>query len=116
MIDQNVYQFLSSLEKKVYDWLTKNKILFDTQESMFGSYGEIGSAVIDFILPDKNIVLRIMGSYWHSTLEARARDEFGKERLMNQGYIVVDLWEESLTDEKIDRTMRMAIEGQEALR
>ena len=116
MIHANPYDFLSSLDKKVYEWLTKNKIPFDTQESMFGSYGEIGSAVIDFILPDKNIVLRIMGSYWHSTLEAKARDEFGKERLMNQGYIVVDLWEENLSDEKLERTMSMALAGQEALR
>ena len=48
-------------------------------------------------------------------LEAEARDEFGKEQLINQGYIVVDVWEENLADEKIDDTMQKAIEGVEVL-
>ena len=83
---------------------------------MFGVAGELGSAIVDFVLTERNIVLRIMGSYYHSTIEAKARDEFGKEQLINRGYIVVDLREEDLTDERITRTLEMALEGQEALR
>jgi len=112
----NQYQFLSTLEKKVYDWLSKREIPFTTQEPMFGIAGEAGSAVIDFVLTERNIVLRTMGSYWHSGTEAKARDAFGREQLVNKGYIVVDLWEENLTDDKIQNTMELAIEGQEALR
>lgn len=112
----NQYDFLSILEKKVYNWLTKNKIPFTTQQPMFGIGGEVGSAIVDFILTGRNIVLRIMGSYYHSGLEAQARDEFGKEQLANQGYLVVDLHEENLTDDRIDRTMELAIEGQEVIR
>lgn len=111
----NVYSFLSDLEKKVFNWLERNKIPFTTQEKMFG-IAEIGSAVIDFILEGRNIVLRTMGSYWHSGLESKARDEFGREQLINQGYIVVDLWEENLTDTELENTMTKAIEGREVIR
>ena len=108
-------EFLSELEKKVYDWLIKHEIPFETQKQMFGYAGELGSATVDFILPDRNLALRCMGAYWHSGLEAKARDEFGKEQLINNGYIVVDLHEEDLTDERIDRTMELALEGIEVL-
>ena len=112
----NIYPFLSSLEKKVYDWLVKNNVPFMTQQPMFGFAGELGSAVIDFVLTERNIVLRVMGSYYHSTLESKARDEFGKEQLINKGYIVVDLWERDLTEEIIENTMQAAIRGEEVLR
>ena len=112
----NIYAFLSELEKKVYNWLTKREIPFTTQEPMFGVAGELGSAVVDFVIEERNLVLRVMGSYYHSTIEAKARDEFGKEQLINRGYIVVDLREEDLSDERITRTLEMALEGQEALR
>ena len=112
----NIYAFLSELERKVYNWLTKREIPFTTQEPMFGVAGELGSAVVDFVIEERNLVLRIMGSYYHSTIEAKARDEFGKEQLINRGYIVVDLREEDLSDERIEHTLEMALEGQEALR
>jgi len=111
----NVFAFLSSLEKKVYLWLTKYEIPFSTQQRMFGTAGELGSATVDFILTGRNIALRIMGSFWHSSLESKARDEFGKEQLINQGFIVVDLHEESLTDDRIDNTMEAALRGEEVL-
>ena len=112
----NIYPFLSDLEKKVYNWLTRNNILFQTEQVMLAEAREIGSAVVDFLLPDKNLIIRVMGSYWHSGLTAKARDELAKERLINQGYTVVDIWEENLTDDKIEKTMRLALQGQEALR
>lgn len=116
MLDANTYNFLSSLEKKVWDWLVKNNIPFETEQTMLAPARETGSAIVDFLLADKNIILRIMGSYWHSGLTAKARDELSKERLMNQGYIVVDLWESSLSDDKLEATMRLALQGQEQLR
>ena len=108
------FQFLSTLEKKVYLWLTGKQIAFVPQQKMFG-YAEAGSATVDFILPDRGLAIRVMGSYWHSSLEAKARDEFGKEQLINQGYIVVDLKQEALTDERIENTMQAALRGEEVL-
>ena len=116
MITETEYTMLSSLEKKVVDWLTKNNVLFSSQEPMFGGSRELGGAIVDIVLTERSIVLRILGSYWHSGLESKARDTLGKERLMGAGYMVVDLHEENLTDEKIDNTMRLALQGQEALR
>jgi very-short-patch-repair endonuclease len=110
------YQFLSDLERKVHDWLTRNNIQFAAEQTMLGEARELGSAIVDFYIPGRNLVLRVMGSYWHSGLTAKARDELSKERLINQGYIVIDLWEENLSDERIEETMRMALKGQEALR
>ena len=107
------YQFLSNLERKVWDWLVAHEIPFDTEITMLAPAREIGSAVIDFYLPDKNLILRVMGSYYHSGLTAKARDELSKERLINEGYIVVDLQEKDLADDKIDRTMELALEGVE---
>ena len=109
----NTYQFLSTLEKKVWNWLMQRKILFQAQQKMFG-YQEIGSATVDFIIPDRSLALRIMGGYWHSGLEAEARDELGKERLMGEGYIVVDLREADI-ENRLDVTMGKALQGQEML-
>jgi len=108
------FQFLSSLEKKIYLWLTEHQIAFISQQKMFG-YAEAGSATVDFVIPDRMLALRVMGSYFHSSLEAKARDEFGKEQLINQGYIVVDLKQEALTDERIENTMQAALRGEEVL-
>ena len=110
-----VFQFLSSLEQKVYSWLVERDIPFRTQVKMFG-YREIGSATIDFIIPDRNLAWRCMGAYWHSSFEAKARDELGKENLVNAGYIVVDLYEEDLSDEQIDHTLELALQGMEVPR
>ena len=112
----NATEFLSNLEKKVHNWLTRNKIPFTTQQPMFGTAGELGSATVDFIIPDRNLALRVFGAYWHSTLEAKARDEFGKEQLVNKGYIVVDLWQERLDSDNIENTMQLALEGIEVIR
>ena len=104
------YQFLSTLERLVWAWLEEHDIPFSYQQRMFGQAAELGTAVVDFIIPERNLALRCMGSYWHSSMEARARDQLGKERLIAEGYIVVDLWEEHLTD-NIDRTMQLALQG-----
>ena len=114
MQDANMYFLLNNLERIVYHWLIKKNILFTTQVPMFGA-GELGSATVDFILTARNIVLRIMGGYWHSGLETNARDLLGKEKLVEVGYTVVDVREENLIAGKIDSTMELAISGQEAL-
>lgn len=115
-LSKTEYAMLSSLEKKVVDWLIKYNIPFASQVPMFGGSMELGGATADIVLVERNIILRVFGGYWHKTLEANARDELGKERLMAKGYIVVDLWEENLTDERIDHTMRLALRGEEVPR
>ena len=83
---------------------------------MLAEARELGSAIVDFVLPDKNLLLRVMGSYWHSGFESKARDLLSKERLMAKGYVVVDLHEENLSENKLEATMQLAMQGQEVLR
>ena len=111
-MEDSTYQFLSTLEKKVYAWLVERKIPFTIQQKMFG-IGELGSATIDFVFSDRRLAWRVMGGYWHSTMEAKARDLLGKEKLMEIGYTVIDLQEEDLADDRIDRTLELALEGME---
>ena len=111
----DVYQFLNNLEKIIYGWLIKHSILFTTQAPMFGGAGELGSAIVDFILTERNIVLRIMGGYWHTGLEVNARDLLGREKLTERGYTVVDVWEDDI-NRNLETTMELAIVGQEMLK
>ena len=107
----DIYLFLNTLEKIIYNWLTKRGILFQTQVPMFG-ISELGSATVDFILTSRNIVIRCMGTYWHSGPEVNARDLLGKEKLTEAGYTVVDVWEMDLA-RNLDGTLELAIQGQE---
>ena len=111
----DIYNFLNNLEKIVYGWLIKHSILFTAQAPMFGGVGELGSAIVDFILTERNIVLRIMGGYWHSGLEVNARDLLGREKLTEAGYTVVDVWEDDI-NRNLDAVMELAIAGQEMLK
>ena len=114
MQDANMYFLLNNLERIVYNWLIKHSILFTAQAPMFGA-GELGSATVDFILTERNIVLRIMGGYWHSGLETNARDLLGREKLTEAGYTVVDVWEDDI-NRNLETTMKLAIAGQEMLK
>ena len=110
-----IYQFLNNLEKIVYGWLIKHSILFTAQAPMFGA-GELGSATVDFILIERNIVLRCMGTFWHTGLEVNARDLLGREKLTEAGYTVVDVWEENLAPDRVNNTLELAIQGLEVIR
>jgi len=110
-VAETIYPFLSSLEKLVWDWLTAHKIPFEAQQKMFGTM-EIGSAVVDFILTERQVAIRCMGGYWHSGLTPVGRDRLGKEKLIEAGYIVVDCWEDDLT-RRLDYTLDRAIKGEE---
>ena len=108
----DIYPFLSDLEKIIYVWLVKNNVLFNTQQR-FGGYMDVGSGVVDFILPENNIALRVMGSYWHHGLKVEGRDALGREMLTAAGYIVVDVAEEGLRPDRLEHTMRAALRGEE---
>ena len=116
MQDANMYFLLNNLERIVYNWLIKHSILFTAQAPMFGGAGELGSAIVDFILTERNIVLRCMGTFWHSGLETNARDLLGREKLTEAGYTVVDVWEENLAPDRVNNTLELAIQGLEVIR
>ena len=114
IISAEEYAFLNNLEKVVANWLMKRNVPFQTQTPMFG-IGELGAAIVDFVLIERNIVLRCMGTFWHTGLEVNARDLLGREKLTEAGYTVVDVWEDDI-NRNLDAVMELAISGQEMLK
>ena len=112
-MDDDVYTILTEPEKAVWRWLYNRKIAFEAQQRMFGGRLETGGTVADFILPNHALALRVMGVYWHASIRAQARDLISREKLTEAGYQVVDLWEDKLTEDKIENTMKLAIQGLE---
>ena len=113
MQNPEIYPALNKLEQTVADWLEKNRVIFQAQEPFFGATLELGGVTVDFLLPDRNIVIRVQGTHWHQDLAAEARDLLAKEKLIETGFQVVDIWDTQLTEDKIENTMRKAIQGEE---
>lgn len=106
------YETASDLERMVYDYLNRKSIPFSFQSQLIGGFGnETGDTKVDFTLPDRNILLRVQGEYWHTGTELEAKDILQKERLTALGYTVVDLWQDDLTYHFED-TMRKALIGE----
>ena len=104
----------TDLEELVYNWLVKRNIPFTFQSSLAGGYFQLGGAVVDFIV-EPNLAWRIFGEYWHSGVEKTGSDIIQKEQLTTLGYTVIDLWEDNLRN-RLDETLRLALEGQEMIR
>ena len=78
-------------ERAVYGALTKLGIDFTTQVSMMGGRQERGGAVIDFQIPSLALIIRVVGTYWHSSSEAQSRDMLQKIALESSGWRVIDI-------------------------
>jgi len=103
----------SDLEIEVYTWLTKKGIHFEFQSKLIGGYSrELGDAEADFVLRQLEMVWRVMGEYFHRGVTPQARDLIQKVRLQEQGWQVIDLWEEDLK-KRLNYTLTMALRGQE---
>lgn len=109
MIDVNM---LSTPEKVVYSYLTMYQIPFEMQEKFFGGVTMIGGSVVDFTLDQYNLALRVMGTYWHSSVEAMSRDRESRLRLMGLGYTVIDMWEDKLMQDP-ETVIQLALQGVE---
>jgi very-short-patch-repair endonuclease len=60
---------------------------------MAGGRNLPGGLVVDFILPDYRVYLRVQGAYWHGAAGQMARDDMQKVMLTaSQGYRVVDIY------------------------
>ena len=100
---------LTEPEIVVLNWLYSHKIAFIPHGKIMGGSSEPGGAIVDYLLTDFNIIIRIQ-SYWHTIEGTEAKDRLQRIALENQGFIVVDIWE---TDLKVnpDEVMRMALQG-----
>ncbi len=110
-----VTQVMTDIEAIIWEWLTDRKIPFQFQTSLMGGFFALGGAVVDFLL-EGNIAIRVMGEYYHRTIEATGHDVIQRETLEGQGYIVVDIQGDDVQDPaRLDQAMHLALEGKELL-
>jgi len=105
----------TDIELIVISWLDRHKIVYQFQTSLMGGWYELGGAVVDIILPERNIAIRVCGEYWHRGVVPSGRDQVQRELLTGLGYTVVDLWGDDI-ENRLEETMRKALLGQEMLR
>uniref|UniRef100_A0A6M3L3G1 DUF559 domain-containing protein n=1 Tax=viral metagenome TaxID=1070528 RepID=A0A6M3L3G1_9ZZZZ len=106
-------QAMSDIEAIVYDYLTRRGINFRFQTSLAGGFYELGGSVVDFLV-EPNLAWRVMGEYYHRGVIPEGKDIIQKEMLTGLGYIVIDLWGDDIKD-RLEQTMRLALQGQEML-
>ena len=98
---------MSAPEAIVYRWLERNNIQFSFQTSLMGGHFELGGAVVDFILTELSIGLRVQGIYWHEGVAKKGTDMIQRENLEAMGLTIVDIWEDDLeTPDEVEGTMR----------
>lgn len=107
---------MSNVEEIVYKWLTKRGIPFSFQSSLRGGYFSLGGAVVDFLIEDRRIAIRVHGEYWHRGVEKEGSDIIQKEMLREEGWTVVDLKSSDLEDpRRREQALNLALEGREML-
>ena len=111
----NATQPMTDIEAVVINWLNRHKIDFQFQTSLAGGYFALGGAVVDFILPDRRIAIRVSGEYWHRGVVPEGKAEIQREQLTALGWTVVDVWGDDLIN-RLEETMRLALLGQEMLK
>jgi len=105
---------MSDLEAIVFNFLTRRKIPFNFQTSIAGGHFQLGGSVVDFLV-EPNLAWRVMGEYYHQGVEKTGSDTIQREMLEGMGYTVVDL-NASDIENRLEETLRLALEGREMLR
>ena len=68
----------------------------DVLGAAYESQKVIGRCIVDYYLPEHNMVIECDGHYWHSLPKNKARDDRRDAWLRSQGYTVVRLTEEAI--------------------
>lgn len=96
----------SSIELKVENQLIKYKIKYFSQKPINN-----GSFIIDFYLPEYQLVIECNGDYWHSRPERKERDRKLEEYVLSKGKDILWLWEHEINDEWFDISDYLEIES-----
>lgn len=107
-------ELYTDIERIVINWLTYHKIVFQFATSLKGGFFELGGAVVDFLLPERNLAWRVMGEYWHRGVVPSGRDTIQREMLTSLGWRVVDIWGDDIFN-RLEETMQKALLGEEML-
>lgn len=85
----------TSIEEKIRKGLENRKIDFQ-QEVKIGKY------YLDFLIPNKNIVIECDGEYWHGLSRAKIRDKNKDKFLKSKGYLIYRFGEKEIKNSAED--------------
>lgn len=89
-------------ERIFYKTLINRKLVpmvdFTFQSSLDGGRLYFGGMVLDFMFPKKRLVVQIQGPT-HAQFLRAAKDERQAQEMADMGYVVLDLWEETIMSE-----------------
>lgn len=85
------------IEKRVREQLDKYNIKYHSQKSICN-----GHFVVDFYLPEYQLVIECNGSYWHKRVERVFRDIELEEYVLSKGKDILWLWDYEINDEWFD--------------
>lgn len=100
----------------VYDYIQKLNIICIPQHPMCNRF------VVDFFIPSLNMVIEVLGDYWHGNplkysddkitekqLKHRQKDKFKMDYLIKEGYEVHMIWENDIY-KRLDEIMSFLIQ------
>ena len=61
-----------------------------------------GHFIVDFYLPEYQLVIECNGSYWHNRPERKLRDKELEEYVLSKGKDILWLWDYEINDEWFD--------------
>lgn len=91
-------------ELLTYDWLQRQRLLFEYQVETYGGRGAPGALIPDFVIYEGRgaDVWLVQGEYWHTLVGRRQHDEAARLRLLGKLINgvkvngVIELWEDDI--------------------
>jgi very-short-patch-repair endonuclease len=114
---QGINAMLSQKNKFTKPEMIVNEYLKQYNIECFPQHPMFNRFVVDFFIPSLNIVIEVLGDYWHGNplkyiddkltekqLKSREKDKFKNEYLTEKGYEVHMIWENDIY-KQLDKTM-----------
>ena len=108
MVEEQLY---TDLEALVLKYLIGEQVQFEFKTSLAGGFSEWQG--VEFIIPDGMLAWKIIGEYYYKV--KNGSDIIRKEILSGKGLALINLYSDDLLN-RLDETMRLALEGREILR
>ena len=93
----HIYLNPSSIELKVKEQLDKYGIKYIQQKPI-----NHGHFIVDFYLPEYQLVVECNGDYWHNLPHRKERDKELEKYVLSKGKDLLWLWEHEINDEWFD--------------
>ena len=97
MHSHNGWRKPTSIERKVAEQLDRYGVRYIQQKTINKS-----KFILDFWLPDYQLVIECNGDYWHNLEKTKERDQRLEEYVFSKGKGILWLWEHEINDEWFD--------------